>query len=151
MIDLSFLFSLILLWSNSSTPQTPSIVKIEGTVRDAQTHEAIPFVNLVFKAADASILSGTTTDLNGHYAHHLYGEEIKETIEVELSFTGYLKNQSFPLTLDSSYVEMDFSLQQDNVELEPVIYIITNSFGLNGCETRTIMLNEEGDTIKAAH
>lgn len=91
------------LWSQSMT-------KIRGRVTDAQTSEALPFVNVVFKGKSI----GTVTDYNGYY--QLESQWGSDSIQV--SFLGY-NTASRKVVAGRSQV-LDIALQPDNIELGEV-------------------------------
>jgi hypothetical protein len=74
---------LIILLSFLSTNTFSQITKVTGKVVDANTREALPFVNIIFKGTNV----GTTTDVEGFYT-------ISTPLKVDsmyLSYIGYTK------------------------------------------------------------
>lgn len=90
---------------------------VKGTVKDAQSGEALPFVNVVFK--DSKI--GTSTDINGYYEISTY----YPTDSLVVSFIGY--NPKVKAVKRDVEQMVDFALQSGNIQLEEVVVEYTGN------------------------
>jgi len=102
-----FLLFFILAWFES----TGQITKIMGSVKDSQTGEPLPFVNIVFKGTTI----GITTDFDGNYSI----ETKKPGDSLVASFVGYLR-QTKPVE-KGKFQYINFFLVSTNIELEIVV------------------------------
>jgi hypothetical protein len=87
------------------------ITKVKGTIKDANSKETMPFVNLVFKGTTI----GTSSDINGFY--DLSAQRAADTLLV--SFMGY-KSQKIGISRFKT-TELNIELQPDNYTLREVI------------------------------
>ncbi len=86
-----------------------SVREVRGSVRDAKTGEALPFVNVVVATADGTALNGAATDFEGYYIVAVPpGGRV-----LEARYVGYK-----PLRTDIHANNMDLTLEQDAVELK---------------------------------
>jgi hypothetical protein len=87
------------------------ITRVKGVVKDAQTGEPMPFVNLLFKGTTI----GTNSDINGEY-----DLEAQRPIDTLLaSFIGY-KTQKIGIQRNKTN-QINIKLQVDNVQLREVV------------------------------
>jgi hypothetical protein len=84
---------------------------VSGVVRDADTKETMPFVNVHFKGTKI----GTTTDLDGKYRIETY----YASDSLQASFIGY-QSVSKPVKKDVSQT-IDFVLSSGSIELEVAV------------------------------
>lgn len=84
---------------------------VRGTVTDAATREALPFVNVAFKNSKI----GTTTDLNGRFSIETY----YPTDSMIASFVGY-KPQALRVRKDRDQT-IHFKLEEGSVQLKEVV------------------------------
>ena len=85
----------------------PKLTKVKGTVVDAETGEALPFVNVYFEGTTV----GTTTDFNGKYSISSQWASHKLTA----SFVGY-EDQTKEVILEKNQ-RIDFALSTGAVTL----------------------------------
>lgn len=85
--------------------------EVHGLVRDGNTAEVLPFVNMTVSSVDGTVLNGTATDLDGRYAMAVPPGGRK----LGISYVGYVPQQ-----LDLSGPILDVSLQQSAVTLSEV-------------------------------
>ena len=107
------IFTAIILFSNSAYAQ---ITKVRGVVKDAETNEPVPFVNVTFK--NSSI--GTITNTDGEY--FLESREYYDSIIV--SFVGY-KKQTHHIN-KNHFQEINFSLESNVYELDEIVVLPTS-------------------------
>lgn len=84
--------------------------KVKGTVTDAITGEALPFVNISF--VDKNI--GTTTDFNGRYSL----ETIWGSAMLQASFLGYEAQQK--KVVQGSNQTIDFKMESTSIKMQEV-------------------------------
>lgn len=84
--------------------------RVKGTVTDAETGEALPFVNISF--VDKNI--GTTTDFNGKYAL----ETLWGSTRLQASFLGY-EVQDMPVEIGRNQT-IDFKLSSKSIRIQEV-------------------------------
>jgi len=82
--------------------------KVSGIVKDAETGELLPFVNIIFKGTK----SGTITDLDGRYELETY----YASDSLKASFIGY-QPQTKKVQRDQSQI-VNFSLSVSSIQLE---------------------------------
>jgi len=105
MIRFSLVFLVLSVFTITNVVAQKTIVR--GTVKDAETGESLPFVNLVFK--DSKI--GTSTDINGSF----YLETYYPSDSLICSFVGY-KRQIKAVKKDVSQT-IEFNLGAGSVSL----------------------------------
>lgn len=108
LILLGFLFIGI-----SSIPKDSyaQVTKVMGKVIDAETHEVLPFVNIIFKGTTI----GTRTDFNGEYAL-----EINKNVDsISASFIGYVTASK--IVTPHIFQTIDFELFPDKYTLGEVV------------------------------
>jgi len=86
------------------------VTRIRGKVFDAQTGEALPFVDVGLKGTNV----GVSTDLDGYY--NIETRFPSDTVFA--SFLGY-ETQYFPITIDETN-KIDFNLQSETLKIETV-------------------------------
>src|SRR6056297_4303609 len=107
--SLIILFILALLFFQNATGQT----KVRGMVKDAETGEPLPFVNVSFKETTVGVI----TDFNGKYFL-----ETKKTIDsVVFSYVGY-QRESFSVQPNTFQI-INTSLQPSSVQLQEVVVV----------------------------
>lgn len=94
-----FLLTLIHLIAFSSIAKTNG--EIKGTVKDIETHEPIPGVNIVVKGT----VVGTITNLKGEFSFQYKGEW---PIVINASFIGY-KTEEVTITSSDQNIDIDLS------------------------------------------
>lgn len=85
--------------------------RVQGRIQNAQTKEALPFVNLVFKGTNI----GTTSDVNGYYEMEI--QRMADTILV--SFLGY-KAQRLPIQRNKQNT-INILLQPETYTLKEIV------------------------------
>lgn len=113
MRKLIFLFLLI-----CSLPVFSQKTRVEGSVRDAETGQIMPFVSVRFQ--DSKI--GTLTDTNGRYILDTY----YATDSLVFFFSGYLK-KTIAVKRDQSQM-IDVVLEVPHSEIEEVIVLAPDEF-----------------------
>ncbi|MGB0176495.1 MAG: carboxypeptidase-like regulatory domain-containing protein [Owenweeksia sp.] len=74
---------------------------LSGTVRDEKTGEALPFVNIIIKTKQGAIVTGGTTDFDGHFEILLSADDLNQRdLIAEIRFTGYQKTVLESLEFD---------------------------------------------------
>src|SRR6056297_651548 len=107
--SLIILFILALLFFQNATGQT----KVRGMVKDAETGEPLPFVNVSFKETTVGVI----TDFNGKYFL-----ETKKTVDsVVFSYVGY-QRESFSVQPNTFQI-INTSLQPSSVQLQEVVVV----------------------------
>jgi len=107
--SLIILFILALLFFQNATGQT----KVRGMVKDAETGEPLPFVNVSFKETTVGVI----TDFNGKYFL-----ETKKTVDsVVFSYVGY-QRESFSIQSNTFQI-INTSLQPSSVQLQEVVVV----------------------------
>ena len=86
---------------------------IKGKVKDADTGEALPFVNVYFKGTTV----GTSTDFEGNY----YLRTANKTDSLVASYVGYF-SQVKKVKLGVEQV-LDFALKSELIQLEEVVVL----------------------------
>ena len=103
----------LIFFSILVVPALSQVTKIRGKVMDAETSEAIPFVNVYLVGTSV----GTTTDFEGNY----YFETRVSADSVAASFIGF-QRQSQLIKLNR-YQEINFTLHPDQFQLEEVVVV----------------------------
>ncbi|ALO15120.1 TonB-linked outer membrane protein, SusC/RagA family [Salinivirga cyanobacteriivorans] len=106
---LIILFILVLLFFQNATGQT----KVRGMVKDAETGEPLPFVNVSFKGTTVGVI----TDFNGKY----FLETKKPVDSVVFSYVGY-QRESFSIQSNTFQI-INTSLQPSSVQLQEVVVV----------------------------
>ncbi len=134
-----------------ASPEQSKVFTFSGMVVDSTTSEPVPFANIVFYQKDGAVIDGTITDSNGHFAKKLSSEQVEGLEKITIQFTGYL-DQVLPFQMDgrTSY-NYQIELKGDTVELTPLTIITTYSMTTNGCIVRSIVIDENGDTLRGHH
>lgn len=101
-------FALILLTGLSGFAQS---TKIRGTIVDAKTKQALPFVNIAFKGTTI----GTTSDFDGKY----FLETRTPSDSLHVSFVGY-KPQVFAIQ-KGNFQTLNVELQPEAFDLQEVV------------------------------
>ncbi len=104
-------FSVIVLFLILITASAQQITKVRGKVVDAETSEALPFVNIIFIGTS----QGAITDFEGNF----YIETRYATDSLQVSFVGY-KEQTFYIT-KGIYQNLNIKLSEEINELETVV------------------------------
>ena len=107
--------SLLVLLINmiTVTAAYPQVTKIMGTVRNVQTGEPIPFVNVFFEGTGI----GATSDFDGHYSIETFSPG--DTLSA--SYIGYI-SQAQKVT-PRIFQKIDFNLEPDEVMLDEVVIL----------------------------
>ena len=101
---------LIFCWLCLPVISFPQLTKIMGSVRDGQSKEAIPFVNIIIPGTTA----GTLTDFNGNYAL-----EFRQKGDSIMAFLiGY--NRITRKIQQNQFQTIDFELSSQNLNLPEV-------------------------------
>lgn len=90
------------------------INEVRGIVRDANTGEPLPFVNVMVLNGSGQILNGTTTNFDGYYVVAVPpgGSHLKVT---------YIGYQDFSQSIVGNNININLS--QDNVQLDEVMIV----------------------------
>ena len=91
----------------------PQITKIEGTVKDFETGEPLPFVNISFKGTTI----GTVTDIDGMYSL----ESAFPTDTLQASFVGFQTDYETVIKQESQ--EINFLIMKDVISLEEAVIL----------------------------
>ncbi len=110
LVTRALVFGLLTLAAISGNAQTTIV---EGYVRDAETNEGLPFVNLAFKGTKI----GTTTNIDGYYKMESY----YASDSLICSYVGY-KRLTQSIRKDRSQV-LDFLLETSSVALQEVVVV----------------------------
>jgi hypothetical protein len=89
------------------------ITEIEGTVKDFETGEPLPFVNISFKGTTI----GTVTDIDGMYSL----ETAFPTDTLQASFVGYQTDYEAVIKQESQ--EINFLIMKDIISLEEAVIL----------------------------
>jgi len=108
-VNLFFFFSLVLI----SLPAFSQITKISGTVRDFETDQTLPFVNVAFKGSSI----GTITDIDGNFNI----ETSHPTDTLQASFIGY--ETSYSTVKKKEKQEINFILEKETFDLGEVLIV----------------------------
>lgn len=71
-----------------STVQMVKPLTLSGTISDSLNNEALPFATIKFYRLDGSLITGTYSNLDGHYSISIH-EDIPNKISLEISAMGY--------------------------------------------------------------
>ncbi len=107
-LNILFLSFLAMFFTNSSDLYGQKLTRIRGTVIDANTKQALPFVNIVFVGKN----TGTITDFNGKYSIETQWPSSK----MKVSFIGY-KTQ-FKNIIKGKNQVINISLETNTIMLE---------------------------------
>ena len=92
---------------------------LRGTVTEAKTGEAFPFVNIIIKNTKGKVIAGGATDLDGKYN---INPVPAGTYNVEAQFTGYATITINDLLISPSAPTIqDFKMQEESVMLQELV------------------------------
>jgi hypothetical protein len=96
-------------------------VKVTGVVRDKDTREALPFVNVAVLYQD-SIITVATTDIDGKYAVMIPKEYSK--VDIKVTYIAYVTKIMKAISIaPGKQIVVDFDMQADEVYLTDGIMI----------------------------
>jgi hypothetical protein len=97
-------------YGNYSQPSqyNPAIRQVSGMVKDQETGEALPFVNVMIKGTNF----GTTTDIDGKFKLNIP----QNSTTIQVSYVGYS-----PADYPISNTYMDIALRANTVQLDEVV------------------------------
>ena len=111
-----FIFSLLLIsqftYAQNSSSATDAM--LFGDVKDVETGEHIPFVNIVIQGTNI----GTSTDATGHY---MFSNLPIDTLTVVASALGYKTQRKTVVTKKDQSQELYFIMQVDAIMTEQVV------------------------------
>jgi hypothetical protein len=104
-----FTFTLFIFWNFSSLAQ----FVVEGSIIDAATKEALPFVNIIF---NNNPQLGTTSDIDGHFKleHH------SNLVHAQLSYVGY---QNKNISIEISDQPLFLEIRKTDLALEEIVVV----------------------------
>ena len=74
---------------------------LSGIIRDEKTGKPLPFVNIIIKTAEGPIITGGTTNFDGHFEILLGADDLNQSdLIAEITFTGYQKTVLDSLEFD---------------------------------------------------
>ncbi len=118
-----FIYTIILLFSLKAQAQHT----LTGTVKDAQSKEALTGVNVFIPSID----KGTVTDIDGHFTLKNISSK---SIKVEFSFVGYKPIEKM-VEFDQSEKEIEVFMKETAFEMDEVIV----STGFNKLQKDNVM------------
>ncbi len=101
----------------SNLTTSAQITKVRGVIRDSETNEVIPFVNVTFKNSTI----GTITNTDGEY----FLETRTYYDSLIVSFVGYKKQSSF--VQKNRFQEINFNLEPNIYALEEIVVLPTEN------------------------
>ncbi|MCG3165937.1 MAG: hypothetical protein POELPBGB_01712 [Bacteroidia bacterium] len=110
LLKLSAVLFTLLAFAASAFSQ---ITKIEGTVKDFETGQPLPFVNISFKTTTI----GTVTDIDGMYTL----ETAFPTDTLQASFVGY--QTDYEAVIKGEKQEINFLIMKDIISLEEAVIL----------------------------
>lgn len=114
-----FLCAMIFMVASSAF-SAASHAHIHGHVTDAETGDALPYMNVEIKGTTI----GTSTDISGHY--ELFNIPVGDVV-VELQNVGFKTVTKKLYVSDEEVIEADFALQVEVVALDGVVVSANNS------------------------
>lgn len=104
--------------SDSITNVSKELLKLKGVVKDKNTSEGIPFVNVIIKNGEGAIIAGSTTDFDGNFSLEILRSYIEEGgYSLNISVLGYKSPKPQNLSEVDLETTLEIMLKEANIEL----------------------------------